>query len=165
MSKPSTKPVTKSITDEIAALRAMQVPELVVRYEAVYGKPPRVKHREWLWKRVAWKIQEQRFGGLSAAAKRRIDELIAEIELPLGEDRRTVTGVLRARVNAADPPVGTTLVRSWHGRDVHVRVVEGGYEHEGVAYKSLSAAARAITGSRWNGRLFFGLSKRKERSA
>jgi hypothetical protein len=151
----------RPITEEIRALREMRVPELVARYQQVFGKPPRVKHREWLWKRIAWKIQEQRFGGLSDVAKQRIDDLIADMDLPLGDDRRTVAGTLRGPVKAEGPPAGTTLVRRWHGQDVHVRVVDGGYEHDGVVHRSLSAAARAITGSHWNGRLFFGLSKRK----
>jgi hypothetical protein len=71
--------------EEIEALRRAPVPELVARYQEVWGKPPRVKHREWLWKKIAWKIQEQRFGGLSGVAKRRLEELIAESDLPLGD--------------------------------------------------------------------------------
>ena len=63
----------KSIPEEIAELRAMKVAELVERYEAVFGTPPRVKHRDWLWRRVAWKIQEQKYGGLSIVARRRLD--------------------------------------------------------------------------------------------
>ncbi len=73
----------KSIAEEIAALRGLPVRDLVVRYKAVYGKPARVKHREHLWRRIAWKIQERAFGGLSGAAKRKLDELIAEIDIPL----------------------------------------------------------------------------------
>ncbi len=65
----------QTITQEIQQLRSMAVPELVERYEAVHGKPPRVKHKDWLWRRIAWKVQEQRFGGLSEVAKRRLDEL------------------------------------------------------------------------------------------
>ena len=148
----------KSIPQEIAALRAMAVPELVERYEAVFGKPPRVKHREHMWKRIAWRIQEQRFGGLSQVAKRRLDELIAEIELPLGQ--RTVNGKV-ARSRPGDPPVGTTLTRVWKGHEVRATAVEGGWEHDGVAYRSLSAVAKAVTGSHWNGRLFFGLTPRR----
>ena len=78
--------------DEIRELRAMPVPELVARYEAAFGKPPRTKHREHLWRRIAWKIQEQRFGGLSSTAKGRLDELIAELDVPLA--RQTVRGAL-----------------------------------------------------------------------
>ncbi len=149
---------TKSITEEIAELRSMKVPDLVVRYEAVFGNPPRVKHRDWLWRRIAWKIQEQRFGGLSEVAKRRLSELIAELELPLGQ--RTVNGKV-ARSRPGDPPLGTTLTRVWKGQEVRTTAVDGGWEHDGVVYRSLSAVAKAVTGSHWNGRLFFRLTPRR----
>jgi Protein of unknown function (DUF2924) len=154
---------TKTISEEIAELRAMDVPSLVARYEAVFGRAPRVKHREWLWKRIAWKIQEKRFGGLSEVAKRRLDELIAEIDLPLGEATRTVTGRLASAAKRCQPAVGTTITREWRGREICVRVLENGFEHDGVVYRSLSAVACAITQSHWNGRLFFGLSKERNR--
>ena len=157
------KSTTRSIRDEIAALRAMQVPELVARYEGVYGRPPRVKHRGWLWRRIAWKIQEQRFGGLSGAARKQIDTLISEIDVPLGaEDTQPVTRLHRAN---GEPAIGTTLVRIWRGREILATRTDQGWEHDGVVYRSLSAVARAVTGVRWNGPLFFGLSKRKERGA
>ncbi len=153
---------TKSIAAEIAELRGLRVPELVVRYEAVYGKSPRVKHRDWLWRRIAWKIQEQRFGGLSGAAKRKLDELIAELDVPLlaekAEPKKTVH-----RVNG-EPQIGTTLVRVWRDREILATRTEEGWECDGVVFRSLTAAAQAITGSHWNGKLFFGLTKRKERS-
>jgi hypothetical protein len=149
-----------SITALIRELREVTVPELVQRYEAAFGKPPRVKHREWLWRRVAWKIQEQRFGGLSLAAKRRLDELIGELDVPLQSER-----VVRGRVGGCrrprDLPTGTTLSRVWKDQEVLVTAVDGGWEHEGVVHRSLSAAAKAVTGSHWNGRLFFGLTKRE----
>ena len=74
-------------TDEIEGLRAMTVPELAERYEEVYGKPPRIRHKAYLWKRIAWKLQERRFGGLSKVATKKLEELIAEIDLPLDERR------------------------------------------------------------------------------
>lgn len=154
------------MTEVIAELRALPTSELVRRYGEVYGKAPRVNHREWLWKRIAWRIQEQRTGGLSEVAKQRLEELIAQIDIPLHETTRTVTGKLRAE---AAPPVdsnrdglhvGSSLVRDWKGQRIVLRVVDGGYEHAGVTYGSLSAAAQAITHSKWNGKLFFGLTKR-----
>jgi hypothetical protein len=154
---------TKTIPEEIAELRAMDVSSLAARYEAVFGRAPRVKHREFLWKRIAWKIQEQRFGGLSEVAKLRLDELIAEIDLPLGEATRTVTGRLASVANRGQPAVGTTIVREWRGQQIAVRVVENGFEWNGVVYRSLSAVASAVTKSHWNGRLFFGLSKERTR--
>lgn len=152
----------KPITEEIHELRGMAVPELVVRYEQEFGKPPRVKHKEHIWRRIAWKIQERRFGGLSAVAKKRLDELITELDLPLGKPGRTVSGGLPRSSKPGMPVVGTVLKRSWRGAEIRAVVQENGIEHEGVVYSSLSAAAAAITGAHWNGRLFFGLTTRKK---
>ena len=138
----------------------MTVPDLVDRYTELFGKPPRVKHREHLWKRCAWKIQERKFGGLSELAKRRLEELISEIDLPLTDNHRTISGVLKEPRRANTPPVGTTLFRLYKGREIRVAVVENGFEWKDVHYRSLSAVAKAITGSHWNGRLFFQLTKR-----
>ncbi len=149
---------------EIDRLRGMKVPELVEQYTELFGKPPRVKHREWLWKRCCWRLQEIRLGGLSETAKKRLEELIAELDLPLPEEQRTVSGALKKAQKPGDPPVGTTLVRQWHGQEVRVQVLEGGFEHGGVVHRSLSALAKAITGAHWNGRLFFGLTQRRRQS-
>jgi hypothetical protein len=146
----------KPISEEIAELRAMRVPELVERYVVVFGKAPRCKQPTWLWRRIAWKIQEQRFGGLSETAKVRLEELIAEIDLPLGREQR---GVLPSKKKKGQA-LGTTVSRVWKGREVRATAVEGGWEHDGVVYRSLSAVAKAVTGSHWNGRLFFGLTRR-----
>lgn len=150
----------RSIAAEIETLRAAPVADLVARYAEVYGRPPRVKHREWLWKRIAWKIQERRYGGLSEVAKRRLKELIADIDLPLEDRSRTVTGALRRPAGQTAPALGTVIVREWRGQEIRVTVVTDGFDWEGRVYRSLSAVARAVTGTKWNGRLFFGLSKR-----
>lgn len=149
-----------SIVKQIEELRAMTVPELVARYKKVFGKEPKVKNREHLWKRIAWKIQEQRFGGLSVAAQRRLEELISEIDLPLEENQRAVMGKRRIPRAPQEPAIGTELVRVWKNQEIRVRIVDGGYEHEDVLYRSLSAVAKAVTGSHWNGPLFFGLRNR-----
>lgn len=81
----------KPIPEVIAELRAMNVPELVERYAEVFGRLPRTKQPTWLWRKIAWKIQEQRFGGLSQAAKERLEELIAEIDLPWAGSPRSTT--------------------------------------------------------------------------
>ncbi len=146
----------KSITDEIAELRVMPVHDLVDRYEAVFGKKPRTKNRTWLWRRVAWKIQEERFGGLSEVAKKRIDELIEELDLPLGGER-----TVRGNAGQGQTAVGTSITRIWKGREITVTRTEQGWEHDGLVHGSLSAVVKVITGSHASGPAWFGLTKRK----
>lgn len=152
----------KGIAEEIAELRRLPVADLVVRYEQAFGKPPRVKHREHLWRKIAWKVQEQRFGGLSGAARKKLDELIAGLDVPTLAPRTT-----RARtpsLTSGEPPIGTTLVRPWNGQEIIATRVDAGWECDGVVHRSLTAVAKAVTGTHWNGRLFFALVKRKERT-
>lgn len=145
----------KAIADEIAELRAMNVAELVERYVEVFGKLPRTKQPTWLWRKIAWKVQENRFGGLSQAAKQRLEELIAEIDLPLTQRKKVKP------TRHGDTILGTTVSRIWKGRVIEATSVDGGWEHDGIVYRSLSAVAKAVTGSHWNGRLFFGQTKRR----
>ena len=153
------------IAKEIESLRQMDVPELVERYEELFGKAPRIKGKQWLWRRCCWKVQERKYGGLSRAAKRRLEELIAEIDIPALERHRTVSGSVRGPRRPDDPPVGTVLTRKWKGAEIRIQIIEGGYECDGVVYKSASALARAVTGSRWNGRLWLGLTERKRKKS
>jgi hypothetical protein len=135
----------------------------VLRYEDAFGKPPRVKHRDWLWRKIAWRVQEQRLGGLSGAARKRLDELIADLDVPTLAPRTTRASA-PTKTNS-EPPIGSVLVREWHGREILATRVDAGWEHDGVVHSSLSALARALTGTKWNGKLFFGLTTRKERRA
>ena len=96
------------------------------------------------------------------AAKHRLDEIIGDLDLPLlGE--QGVRGKVRGKTEPGEPSVGITLVRVWRGQEIRVTEVQFGWEYHGVVYRSLSAIAKTITGSHWNGRLFFGLTKRKVR--
>ena len=151
-----------SMTARIDELRRMSAAELVHRYHELFGKEPRCKNRAWLWRRCAWRLQEQQYGGLSVVAKRRLEELIDEIELPPAERDRTVTGTL-VRREPGDPLPGTTITRKYKGRELRLQVLDDGFELEGVKYASLSAAAFAATGSRWNGRLFWGMTTRRQK--
>lgn len=148
---------------EIEALQGMTTSALARRYTDVWGKPPRVKHAEFLKKRIAWKILEQRYGGLSEVAKKRLEELIAEIKIDLGTERSTSgvikTAAVKRRGDGLVP--GTTLRREWREQKIEVRVLEDGFEYDGAIYRSLTAVAKKITGGHWNGRLFFGLVERK----
>lgn len=152
--------MTKTMQQEIADLHALDVPALVTRFEELHGKPPRSKHKAWLLKRCAHQLQIARCGGLSEVARQRLAELMAEIDLPI-EAPQTATGTLGRRANGDGPAIGTTYARTWHGSEVRVTVVDGGFEHDGVVHKSLSAAVRSITGTKWNPSIFFGLKSRK----
>ena|SRR5260221_12051438 len=143
------------LVNEIAQLRATQVPELAAKYEAAFGKPPRSRNRNWLWKRLCFRLQEARLGGLSKLAKNKLDELIVDIRLPTGATPA------RPAPRPDAPMIGTVLVRRWKGTDIRVEVQTDGFAWNGARYKSLSAVAQAITGAHWNGRLFFGLATRR----
>lgn len=145
----------KPISEELAELRALNVAELVERYVAVFGKAPRCRQPTWMFRKIAWEIQARRFGGLSKRALARLEELMAEIDIPLGG--------ARVQVKAARKTTeGTMVERAWKGRVIRATAVEGGWEHEGAVYRSLSAVAKHVTGSHWNGKLFFGLTRRAQ---
>ena len=149
-----------NILATIAELRALPMPDLVARYTEVCGRAPRVKNRAFLWKRIAHTLQTRALGGLSKVAKSQLEALMAQIEIPDAEGGASLRAPVRGREVGADLAPGAVLVRNWKGRELVVKVLDSGFEHEGVLYKSLSAVARAITGAGWNGRLFFGLTKR-----
>jgi hypothetical protein len=147
---------------EIARLRAMTVGELRVRYGEVFGHQPRSRNKDYLWKRVAYRIQELAEGGLSERARRRAEELACDAELRT-RPRRPIEAPLPASPRPERDPrlpiAGAVLRRTWAGREHVIEVLEKGFVHEGRRFDSLSAVARAIAGTRWNGFLFFGLTK------
>jgi hypothetical protein len=146
----------KSVAEELVELRALDAHALADRYEELFGLPPRTRHREHLYRKCAYRVQELRFGGLSATAKRRIEALAAQVELPLDTPPVATATVKRA------PTPGTVISREWHGQLVEARVLDDGrFEYAGVPYRSLSAIAQAVTGTHWNGPAWFGLKGRK----
>ena len=112
--------------------------------------PPRTKSREWLIRRLAYRVQEERFGGLSATAKARLEQLVAEIEIPAAPPTNK---------NGDGLAIGTVLVRAWRDRELRLEVTDEGYTLDGKVYGSLSAAAKAATGAHWNGRAFWGVAR------
>jgi hypothetical protein len=147
------------IATQLAALRAMTVAELQERYLAVYGEPSGNGHKDWLRKKVAWRIQELAEGGLSERAKAKIAELGPDAPVRAREPKPAEAPADPGR----DPrlPKAGTVLRKVHGGQEHaVTVLDDGFEYGGATYKTLSAVARAITGSGWNGFLFFGLTSR-----
>jgi hypothetical protein len=153
-----------NVAKEVAALGAMSVSELRVRYSEVFGEPARTGHKIWLIKRIAWRLQALAEGDLSERARRRAAELANDADLRLYPPRSaqvvSSNNASTASVQRPDhrlPPAGHTLSRFYKGRMLHVRILPRGFELDGVVYQSLSAVAKAITGSHTNGFLFFRL--------
>lgn len=155
---------------QLAALDKLTVAELVEKYREVFGVPTRTRNKDFLRKRVAWRIQELAEGGLSEKALARIEQLAPEA--PVRWRATTATSGAEPAIEATTPqrdprlpPVGSILHRTHGGMDHQVTVLEDGFEHQGERYASLSRVARAIAGTPWNGFLFFGLKRRSEKEA
>jgi hypothetical protein len=154
------------IGKELAALQRLTVKELRNRYAEVFGEATNANNRAWLVKRLAWRLQALAEGDLSERARRRAAELASDADLRMnppgtmpaaGTEERTTSYVLAFKPDDRLPPPGTILTRKYKGGVLQVKVLPHGFEYEGEVYGSLSAVARAITGSHCNGYLFFKL--------
>ena len=160
--------MSERIEQTIAALRRMTPAQLRQRYLSVFSEASRSGNKDFLFKRIAWRIQSLAEGTLSERARRRAEELArdADIRTTLPRPPAAVAGTntvtLRApsKLTAHDrlPIPGSILTRKYRGRQVEVKVLPNAFEYGGQNYRSLSAVAKAITGSHWNGHLFFGLT-------
>ncbi|MGB9408721.1 MAG: DUF2924 domain-containing protein [Terracidiphilus sp.] len=136
---------------EIAALPKMNLAQLQAKWRRVLKQaPPSHIRKQLLVPLLAYKLQEQAFGGLKPEVKRRLRELAAGLHRDSKKTAAQRRDPLRIKP-------GTRLIRQWEGKTYHVTVGEAGFEYNGERYKSLSAIARLITGTRWSGPLFFGL--------
>jgi hypothetical protein len=159
---------TKGVEQAVAALGRMTVGQLREKYLELFGEPTRSGNRDFLFKRLAWRVQSLAEGTLSERAKRRAEELARDADLrttlprpPKQPDAaaKTVTASApKATAHDRLPIAGTVLTRKYRGRQVEAKVLPNGFEYEGQVYRSLSAVAKAVTGSHWNGHLFFGLT-------
>jgi len=138
----------------LAALKAMTVNELKAEWGKLFSSAPPNNSRQFLQQRLAYRIQELTYGGLAKPVTRLLDALADEVE---GKKvRKSVISDPR------NPVIGTRLVREWDGMEHVITVMKDGFDWQGRRYKSLSAIARDITGTRWNGYRFFGLRERKD---
>lgn len=151
-----------NISKKIAALQNLSTAELTAEYERLHGRRPRYRSPVWMRKRIAYQLQVAAHGGLSAPARAVLDSLATGIRLPDADPDGHAGGDTAPRP-AGRPRPGTVLQREWHGRQIRVQVLPDGFEWNGDLFGSLSAVARAVTGARWNGKLFFGLVRRSKR--
>ncbi len=146
--------MSTSVLAQIAALKSLDAKALKARWRELFDTEPPPYNRRFLESRLAYRIQELAYGGLKPETVERLAALAEEIG---GMDAR------RARSAQEQPIAGTRLVREWQGVEHSVTVRDHGYEYQGRPYKSLSAVARSITGTRWNGWIFFGLKNQRTR--
>jgi Protein of unknown function (DUF2924) len=166
------KNVEPDVYRAIQQLHRLTIPVLTIRYQELFGEAARILHKQFLVRRLAWQLQAQVQGGLGVRACQRILEISDESDLRSGSNPARRLGPARAAISAPAsakvhygndprlPPAGTLLKRHHRGRDIVVKVLEQGFEYESKRYSSLSAVARASTGTRWNGFLFFRLTER-----
>lgn len=141
--------MAKSIVARIVTLQRMSFEELRTAWrEVLKSAPPVSLNRGQLIARIAYRIQEEAFGELPPQARARMEQIA-------GSPSTNATTRSPDRLSA-----GTRLVREWQGERKEVTVLSAGFEYAGKRYRSLSAIATEITGTKWNGPDFFGLRRR-----
>ena len=135
---------------EITRLPDLRHDELRARWKLLFGRPaPKSLRRKFMARAVAYQMQVAAYGGLSAATRRRLREIATAVR---NGDRNGVLGGVQIRP-------GTQLIRQWQNTTHTVMVLDDGFALDGRTYKSLSAVAKIITGTNWNGYAFFGIKR------
>ncbi len=156
---------------KIAEIQRMTAGEMRREYIEVFGEETRSGNRQWMYRRLAWRLQALDEGGITNRARKRARELVRDqdirvippAEMKLEPPRKSTDKTLDAPdfiINNRDPrlPIpGQVIPRKYKGTMHQVTVLANGFEYEGKVYRSLSAVARLITGSNWNGYHFFKL--------
>ena len=144
----------ETIITKLASLKDTSTADLRTLWGKLFDTDPPRQNRRFLESRLAYRIQELEYGGLKPATIERLEALGKEL---------SGGKVALRRIRTDQHPIsGTRLIREYQGVEHCVTVLDNGFEYQGRPYKSLSAIARAITGTRWNGWVFFGLRKSGE---
>ncbi len=160
----------RTMAAEVARLEKMSVSQLAKRFEQVFGEQCRSRHKRYLIRRIAWRLQANAEGGLSERARQRAEELANDSEIRVTAPReqrsdRDDDAPATIRIQAARDPrlpkPGNWIEREYKVQTIRVLVTTDGFEYEGQRYRSLSAIAKAVTGTHINGYLFFRLWRDK----
>ena len=145
----------EDLAGEIATLNTLEPAALLQKWKALFGTDPSpLLARIFMIRAIAYRLQEQRYGGLKPSTQRLLDRV--------GEGR---VDVGRRRIPDRRVSAGTVLIREWGGVSHRVTVLDRGVVYRGRRYRSLSEVAGVITGARWSGPLFFGLTHRAQKAA
>lgn len=134
----------QQLSTQIASLPDSSMAELVQLWNGIFDNPPRNRNKMFMIRKIAWRLQELAYGGLSDDTKVKISSL----------QRQPAKATKNKKYM---PPVGTILERHYQGEDHRVLVLKDGFEYRHCKYKSLSEIATMITGTKWSGPRFFGL--------
>jgi Protein of unknown function (DUF2924) len=158
-----------TIGQQLAELQRLTIPQLRTRYAELFGEHTPANNRTWLVKRIAWRLQALAEGGLSERARQRAAELANDADLRMNPPvprqpaqpapAQPLLPIEQAASDKRLPPAGTILARKYKGATLQVQVLQRGFAYNGQVFKSLSAVAKAITGSHCNGFWFFGLGQ------
>ena len=141
----------QDVLGRVAAVKDASMAALREEWRALFGTEPPPYNRRFLESRLAYRIQELAYGGLKPETVTRLEAL---------GDQLDGGNIVLRRTRVDDKPIaGTRLIREYQGIEHSVTVLNDGFEWQGRPYRSLSAIARAITGTRWNGWTFFGLRR------
>jgi len=151
-----------TISAQLDEIRAMGADTLRRRYREVFGGEAQTTDKSYLRRRIAWQMQAAVAGDISESARRRAFEIADDVELNGRVLFKRTKRQKRTRMDRRVPAPGTELTRVYGNRTIVVKILKNGFECEGKHYNSLSAVAGAVTGTRWNGLVFFGLAKRGE---
>ena len=143
-------PLSPDVLREINSLQFYDKEDLVKQYVLLFKKPPICRKPQILRSEIAFKLQENYYGGLDGGHAKELNETANNLGKNASQRRARPKGYLP----------GTRIVRIWHNKAYEVSVrSDGKFEYDGAIYRSLSAVATKITGTRWNGKLFFGIGK------
>ncbi|MDD3375791.1 MAG: DUF2924 domain-containing protein [Candidatus Omnitrophica bacterium] len=148
---------------KIMALKEKSLTELKEAYKKLFdGKKAPSNNKVYLWRKIAYRIQEIDYGGLSAKTKDKVQELIQKYDPINNKTLRPNTPEMNgpSRKHKRDkrlPILGTVITKEYKGKVLQVKILDSGYEYNNKKYKSLSSIAKEVTGAHWNGYLFFSL--------
>jgi hypothetical protein len=156
-----------NIGKEMAALKGLTVRELRIRYAEAFAEATTSRHKDFLIRRILWRLQANEEGGLSDRAWERARELAADSDVRLTAPRVPAVTPGPERITEIQvafddrlPMPGAVLTRRYKGRSIEVRILPQGFEYEGEIYRSLTAVAKKATGTHWNGYHFFKIARK-----
>jgi hypothetical protein len=160
--------MNNALATELATLGNLSVNELAKRFESLFGEECRSRHKRYLVRRIAWRMQANAEGGLTERARQRAEELGNDAEIRVTPPREKASSLdapasikIEPSRDPRLPPVGNWIEREYKGQVLRVLVLADGFEYEGRRYRSLSAIAKVVTDSHLNGYMFFRLWRKQ----